>query len=109
VKNLPLLFLVLTALILVILIVYVAASVPQEQEEEPQEEIKECEDGETRDCMKGPCNGTQSCVAGSWGECIIERVCEPGEVVPCTVDSCAYAYKVCNDCGTGYGPCIGKD
>ncbi len=108
VKNLPLFFLVFIVAAMAILIIYVIASIPQETEEE-KTGTKECREGETKDCMKGPCSGTQNCSNGTWGICIIERICEPGEVVPCVVDSCASAYKVCNDCGTGYGECIGRD
>ena len=108
VNNLPLFFLVFIVAALAILVAYLISSIPQETEEE-EPETKECSNGEIRDCMKGPCNGTQNCSDGMWGSCTVERICEPGEVVPCAVDSCASAYKICNDCGTGYGECIGKN
>ncbi len=74
-----------------------------------EDEKKECSGGDTRNCMKGPCEGTQSCADGRWGTCIVERICEPGEAVPCAKNGCASAYKICNDCGTGYSECIGRN
>ncbi len=107
-KNIPLFFLVFAVLAAVVLIAYVAMGLA-EQEEEPLQEKKECSGGETRNCMKGPCEGTQSCADGRWGTCIVERICEPGEAVPCAKNGCASAYKICNDCGTGYSECIGRN
>lgn len=103
----PVFFLIF--IVFAVLVVYVVISIPQEPEQEAEPEKKECNEGETRNCMRGPCEGIKKCINGTWGSCIIERICEPGEVVPCIINHCASAYKVCNDCGTGYGPCTGRN
>ncbi len=77
--------------------------------EKPLPEGAECEEGQIRDCMKGPCNGMQVCTNGEWGKCTVEVVCTPGARAPCVSNYCSSAYKICNDCGTEYGPCTGTN
>lgn len=64
-----------------------------------------CVEGQTRDCAVGACNGTSTCVNSRWGGCKWKTLCTPGTKAPCLEHGCAYAYKECNECGTGYGPC----
>ena len=64
-----------------------------------------CVEGQTKGCTVGPCDGLSTCLNGRWGPCRWETVCTPGTEAPCTQNGCAYAYKECNECGTGYGPC----
>jgi len=106
VKSIPLLFLVFMLLAIAAL-VYVLVYGAAERSEEMPEAEKQCDEGKSGPCMKGPCEGTRSCTNGTWGACIVQKTCEPGEVVPCAKNGCASAYKVCNGCGTGYGECIG--
>ncbi len=65
-----------------------------------------CVPGQTRSCSVGNCSGTSLClVDGTWGGCNWQRVCTPSSRLPCLQAGCAYAYKVCNPCGSGYGAC----
>lgn len=66
----------------------------------------QCTEGQIKACSLGNCSGTSLCVGGSWGGCRWERICPPGSRLPCINNSCVYALKECNECGTGYGPCI---
>ncbi|MBN2478534.1 hypothetical protein JXB01_04565 [Candidatus Micrarchaeota archaeon] len=67
----------------------------------------ECGKGEMQKCFLNECEGVKYCNYGYWGECTLKKVCTPGEKVYCA-DVCPTAYKTCNECGTGYGPCIPK-
>ena len=104
-KNIQLLFFLFIVLVFVILI---AVIFYQPEEEEEEQIIEECSGG-SKSCMKGPCNGTQTCINGTWGKCTVDMICTPGAREPCVVNHCVSAYKICNDCGTGYGECIGKN
>lgn len=64
-----------------------------------------CNDGETKPCSAGDCNGTSTCSGGEWGGCRWVQSCTPGSVQMCFHNTCAYAVRVCNECGTGFGPC----
>lgn len=64
-------------------------------------------EGQLQYCREGNCSGLSTCIGGSWGKCRWERVCSPGSKATCLENSCVYAIKVCNECGTGYGPCVG--
>jgi hypothetical protein len=65
-----------------------------------------CIAGQARNCSVGGCTGTSLCLEdGTWGSCNWQRVCTPGSTLPCLQDGCAYAYKTCNPCGSGYGDC----
>jgi hypothetical protein len=66
-----------------------------------------CKDGQTQYCSLGNCSGLSTCSGGAWGGCNWERICAPGSKATCLKNSCPYALKECNPCGTGYGPCIG--
>lgn len=99
------LFLVFTAFIVAVIII---AFVPLPQIEEPGEPgIPECNEGQTKECMRGPCEGIQTCIDGVWNKCTVEVICTPGTSTPCVSNHCSSAYKICNDCGTGYGECMG--
>jgi hypothetical protein len=65
-----------------------------------------CKDGQTRACSAGSCGGVSTCVGGVWSGCKWPRVCVPGSKVSCIQNGCAYAFKECDECGSGYGPCI---
>lgn len=101
-EQLQLFFLVFVALAFAVIIAAMLA--PEQREEQPVQ--GECKEGENRSCMKGPCEGTETCSNGTWGRCTVERICTPGARTPCVENYCASAYKICNDCGTGYGPCL---
>ncbi len=68
-----------------------------------------CTEGQTQSCRVGACTGISTCTGGSWGGCKWKTVCTPGTKAPCTLQGCAYAYKECNECGTGYGPCVSQE
>lgn len=71
--------------------------------------VKECEENATRKCYIGNCAGRQLCSDGEWGECRIDVVCIPGTVEPCVIGYCARTYRVCDECGSGYGDCLPID
>ena len=87
----------------VIIAVYIP---PPELEEAEEPELPECSEGKTKECMRGPCEGIQTCINGTWSKCAVEVICTPGTKTPCVSNHCSSAYKICNDCGTGYGECI---
>jgi len=64
-----------------------------------------CSDGQIRNCTIRGCPGSSVCVEGEWHGCKWDTICSPGSIEPCLSYGCAYAYKVCNECGTGYGQC----
>ncbi|VVC01276.1 Uncharacterised protein [uncultured archaeon] len=67
---------------------------------------RECSDGEKRACSIGSCEGVQSCAGGAFSGCTLPRkTCVSGEKAGCSLDSCRSGYAVCNECGTGFGPC----
>ncbi|MCX8197230.1 MAG: hypothetical protein N3G80_02860 [Candidatus Micrarchaeota archaeon] len=68
---------------------------------------RECEEKSSRECFVGNCSGTQKCSAGKWGECILpKKICVPGQKVGCSLNSCSFGYRTCNECGTEFGPCM---
>jgi len=67
---------------------------------------KECIDGQAGQCMVGQCAGTRECARGAWSRCMLEMACEPGSFATCYEGACSSGYKVCDECGTGYGPCV---
>ncbi|MDD5171811.1 MAG: hypothetical protein PHF60_02130 [Candidatus ainarchaeum sp.] len=69
-------------------------------------EPSSCVHGDTKPCLVGPCDGTVICINGIWSGCRWEEICVPGSRTACTQFSCPYGMKECNECGTGYGPCI---
>ncbi|MEW6722800.1 MAG: hypothetical protein AB1324_06060 [Candidatus Micrarchaeota archaeon] len=66
-----------------------------------------CRDGETRPCSVNACAGTSVCAGGSWSGCTWEQKCVPGAKVSCIREGCVYAFRECDDCGSGYGECVG--
>jgi hypothetical protein len=67
---------------------------------------RECSEGEKRTCNISSCEGVQSCAGGVFSECVLPRkTCVPGEKTGCSLDSCKAGYTICNECGTGFGPC----
>ena len=67
---------------------------------------RQCNDGEEQDCAIGSCTGRQACAAGRFGNCVLpKKVCVPGTKTGCTLNSCQFGYRICNECGTGYSDC----
>ncbi len=109
-KNIvPLLFIFLMLLILAYAMLMHGG--PAEFSPPPPQKSQEaaCTDGLTQYCRVGNCSGTSTCVGGIWGGCKWERVCVPGSKATCLKSSCPYALKECNECGTGYGPCLAAE
>jgi hypothetical protein len=102
-RFIPLLFF---AAIILILIYALLLGTPETASLEYPEEETGCSEGQTQHCSVGNCSGLSTCVKGSWSPCRLERVCTPGEKVPCIERGCAKGHKVCNDCGTAYNPCV---
>lgn len=68
---------------------------------------KECEDGQVAPCEKDGCPGNKTCYGGIWGSCSLPpKKCVPGSKIGCSYDSCSFGYMTCNECGTGFGPCL---
>ena len=68
----------------------------------------QCTDGDTLQCTteKG-CQGYMICRNGAFGGCLTnQQVCRPGTRTWCTENGCSQGYRYCNDCGSGYGPCV---
>ena len=69
--------------------------------------VPECNGADTKPCLMGNCPGTQACSGGFYGECTQPPLaCNPGDKVGCSVDGCRFGYATCNDCGSGFGPCL---
>ncbi len=67
---------------------------------------RQCDEGGEQDCKIGSCTGRQACAAGRFGNCVLpKKVCVPGTKTGCTLNSCQFGYRICNDCGTGYSDC----
>ncbi|MBS3067121.1 hypothetical protein J4450_00340 [Candidatus Micrarchaeota archaeon] len=68
-----------------------------------------CKDGEQEACTNSlGCSGERVCVDGAWTGCITKRICTPGARTQCIENFCSVGYKICNECGSGYGECIYK-
>ncbi|MFA6530922.1 MAG: hypothetical protein WCT31_04280 [Candidatus Micrarchaeia archaeon] len=67
-----------------------------------------CENGQTKTCMSGSCQGSSECAGGHWTPCYVKKICMPGTNSSCGDASCANGYKICNECGNGYGVCTPK-
>ncbi|MEM3399330.1 MAG: hypothetical protein QXP42_00710 [Candidatus Micrarchaeia archaeon] len=67
----------------------------------------ECSEGVVAPCIDSlGCSGTRTCRNGRWTACYVRRICTPGEEVGCMMpDGCSFGKKVCNECGTDFGPC----
>lgn len=94
-------------LFLIIIISFLIKPQPIEFDYEPEEE-QECGGGDVQECFVGNCSGTSTCVNGEWSVCNLDMVCTPGDRVPCVEGGCVNGYKECDECGTGYGPCIAQ-
>ncbi len=87
---------------------FIAGDVPQAPEPPPKQ-LPGCEEGISSICMVGTCEGTKECVDGEWGTCVLEQVCEPGRIYPCSEYGCSPGYRICDLCGTGYGDCVADE
>ncbi|MCX8195236.1 MAG: hypothetical protein N3G22_03990 [Candidatus Micrarchaeota archaeon] len=68
---------------------------------------RQCRENENRSCMVGRCPGFQTCQQGRLSPCILpQKVCVPGEKRGCTINACQFGKMECNECGTGFGPCL---
>ncbi len=103
----PLPLLIIAALAVIAAYTFFFVSAPAVNLHYPSEDKAErlCSEGQIRNCTVGGCTGVSTCASGRWGGCKWEMVCTPGIRAPCLNNSCVYAYKECNECGTGYGPC----
>ena len=75
----------------------------------PTVSVPSCTPNTVETCIVGSCVGVRECTNESnWGPCVVEHVCVPGDREPCTTikGGCINGVKTCNDCGTGWGPCI---
>ncbi len=66
-----------------------------------------CCEGEKRACVNDlGCDGESICFNGAWTGCTVQKTCNPGERALCIENFCSTSYKICNQCGTGYGECV---
>ncbi len=107
IKN-PLPILMLAVLVLILAYGFIAPRTPISigPGQGAQQPAAACTEGQSSTCRIGNCSGVSTCIAGSWSACRWEQVCSPGSRVTCVSGGCAYAIKACNECGTGFGPCI---
>jgi hypothetical protein len=67
----------------------------------------QCSGGQVQQCNSEGCPGTETCFGGNWGDCVLPRkVCSPGQKIGCSLDGCHFGYSACNQCGSGFGPCM---
>ncbi|MEM4633675.1 MAG: hypothetical protein QW275_00805 [Candidatus Anstonellaceae archaeon] len=72
--------------------------------------VRECKEGETRPCMQDGCEGKEICEKGLFSPCTLPpKICIPGQKLGCLLDECRFGYMVCNQCGSGFGPCLPKE
>lgn len=66
----------------------------------------ECSAGDKAECTSSQgCPGTRMCREGKWSECMVKKICSPGEEQGCFIGTCATGKQVCNACGTAYENC----
>ncbi len=68
----------------------------------------ECMVGEKRACLtKNNCSGYQICGENlRYSNCYAnKKICVPGSKKGCIYNTCVMGIKICNKCGTAYGPC----
>jgi hypothetical protein len=66
-----------------------------------------CNEGEKMPCEINGCAGIRLCENGILTECNLpKKICIPGSVTGCSLDSCSFGYTKCNECGNGFGPCM---
>lgn len=86
-----------------------SAGSSQEQYENIIEEVPkadECALDSTINCTNsGGCSGYKMCRDGKWGECIVRKICSPGDRTGCFVNGCTTGHSTCNACGTAYENC----
>lgn len=68
-------------------------------------DYQQCNENSTAPCKINNCTGLIICKKGKWGPCTLNVTCKPGSKAPCAKESCSVGYRVCNECGTGYGEC----
>ena len=105
-RDLDILFFVIISLFVLVIFFIMTLGTPSEEVRKPII-IPKCTEGTNMSCTLGTCTGYRVCESGEWSECRFERICVPGSVAPCIENYCAVGYKTCNECGTGYGECIG--
>lgn len=65
----------------------------------------ECTSGETAPCKEDGCEGTKTCLHGSWSSCVLPNQCEEGERQFCPLPGCSNGVQVCSSCSE-WGPCL---
>ncbi|MFH0927175.1 MAG: hypothetical protein V1822_01205 [Candidatus Micrarchaeota archaeon] len=82
----------------------------RENIEPPAPAVAQCDDGQQKSCsLTNGCSGTSVCDGGRWSECSTARVCRPGRVAPCPLDSCNFGIRECDECGSGWSECAPAD
>ena len=81
----------------------ISSNLDQEEIETSQ---KECEEGDTKDCItENYCVGTKTCTNGRWSKCLIKPMeCSPGSKRRCPKSYCEWGVQTCTQCGQ-WGPC----
>jgi len=97
---------VFLAAIIYVLVVYAGLFGKPYPGQTAQDLSQGCLDGQAMSCTIGECSGIKTCQGGAFGTCKWDIVCASGTRISCLNNSCVYAYKECNSCGSGYGPCI---
>lgn len=66
-----------------------------------------CEQGQTKDCITtNQCDGKQTCKNNEWATCKTNPIiCKPNTRTGCSLNSCEFGMKTCNQCGTSYSSC----
>ncbi len=64
-----------------------------------------CLENATMPCEFKNCQGMRTCENGEWSFCTIKIICKPNSTTECYKNGCVSGYKICNECGTEYGPC----
>jgi len=70
---------------------------------------RECFESEKKDCKQDGCGGQATCENGRFSSCVLPvQICVPDQRMGCAINGCSFGYMLCNQCGTGYGPCLPK-
>ncbi|MEM3422360.1 MAG: hypothetical protein QXF35_03490 [Candidatus Bilamarchaeaceae archaeon] len=93
----------ISILVVIVLLAFFTNSQKEILKEENQ---STCVNNSTKICYIGKCEGQKICNNGRWSDCTITFLCVPGSISNCVLNNCVRAYKVCNECGTGYSECI---
>ncbi len=89
-----------------LIVVAIGSFLFQSEGKKVEEKEAVCKDGAVRGCTLEGCKGVEKCINGQWNGCTWERICTPGEKVPCSQNACSLGYKICNKCGTAFSECI---